>query len=231
MRQALARSAKVAVAKYAWSGRERLGLLRVRDDVIVLHAMRWPDEIRDPAELLPPPVEISQDEIDSALALMDTMTRDDLEGEEFRDTYTDALAQVIEAKQGDKPLPEAPQPEEPGKVLDLMAALTESVSKGRQPAARRATPTSTTCRRSRRPRRRRRRRRPRPTRPQRRPRRRRQRRRRPRAADHAAPDAPDPASREECEVGSRPVSPEPGREPASCPARGWRLGGGNAGGL
>ncbi|MFI1702337.1 Ku protein [Streptomyces bobili] len=131
LRQALARSAKVAVAKYAWSGRERLGVLRVRDDVIVLHAMRWPDEIRDPAELLPPPVEISQEEIDGAMALMDTMSREDLEGEEFRDTYTDALAQVIEAKQGDKPLPEAPQAEEPGKVLELMAALTESVSRAK----------------------------------------------------------------------------------------------------
>ncbi|MFF1631570.1 Ku protein [Streptomyces sp. NPDC058272] len=50
---ALERSSKVAIAKYAWSGRERLGMLRVRDDVIVLHAMRWPDEIRDPAELTP----------------------------------------------------------------------------------------------------------------------------------------------------------------------------------
>lgn len=65
-RMALARSSKVTVAKYAWSGRERLGLLRVRDDVIVLHAMRWPDEIRDPAELLPDPVELSDDEIHGA---------------------------------------------------------------------------------------------------------------------------------------------------------------------
>ncbi|MET7356699.1 Ku protein, partial [Streptomyces mirabilis] len=31
--QALERSSKVAVAKFAWSGRERLGLLRVRDGV------------------------------------------------------------------------------------------------------------------------------------------------------------------------------------------------------
>ncbi|MDQ0710568.1 Ku protein [Streptomyces luteogriseus] len=31
--KALSRSAKVAVAKYAWSGHERLGLLRVRDDL------------------------------------------------------------------------------------------------------------------------------------------------------------------------------------------------------
>ncbi|MFJ2007908.1 Ku protein [Streptomyces chartreusis] len=129
--QALGRSSKVAIAKYAWSGRERLGVLRVKDDVIVLHAMRWPDEIRDPAELLPEPVDLTEDEIDGALALMDSMTRDDLDDPElFRDTYTDALAQIIEAKRDDKPLPKAAEPEETGgKVLDLMTALNESVAK------------------------------------------------------------------------------------------------------
>jgi hypothetical protein len=86
LRQALERSSRVAIAKYAWSGREHLGLLRVRDDVIVLHAMRWPDEIRDPSSLIPPSVEVSDEEIDRALALMDTMTRDDLDSPEFRDT-------------------------------------------------------------------------------------------------------------------------------------------------
>ncbi|WP_149551453.1 Ku protein [Streptomyces marokkonensis] len=131
LRQALSRSAKVAVAKYAWSGRERLGLLRVRDDVIVLHAMRWPDEIRDPTELLPPPVELSDEEIDGALTLMDTMTREDLEGEEFRDTYTEAVQEIIEAKREHRELPAAPEPAEPDRVVDLMAALQESVQKAK----------------------------------------------------------------------------------------------------
>ncbi|MEU5524918.1 Ku protein [Streptomyces sp. NPDC047860] len=131
LRQALSRSAKVAVAKYAWSGRERLGLLRVRDDVIVLHAMRWPDEIRDPTELLPPPVELSDDEIDGALALMDTMAREDLEGEEFRDSYTEAVQEIIEAKREHRELPAAPEPAEPERVVDLMAALQESVQKAK----------------------------------------------------------------------------------------------------
>ncbi|MGW0584275.1 non-homologous end joining protein Ku [Streptomyces sp. NPDC002920] len=131
LRQALGRSSKVAVAKYAWSGRERLGLLRVRDDVIVLHAMRWPDEIRDPAELLPPPTEVSDDEIEGAVALMETMARDDLEGPEFEDRYTDAMAKIIEAKREDRELPEVPEPERPGEVLDLMAALNESVQKAK----------------------------------------------------------------------------------------------------
>ncbi|MDQ0904500.1 non-homologous end joining protein Ku [Streptomyces canus] len=50
---------------------------------------------------------------------------------EFTDTYTDALAKIIEAKREEKPLPEAPEPEQPGKVLDLMAALTESVQQAK----------------------------------------------------------------------------------------------------
>ncbi|MFE7235925.1 non-homologous end joining protein Ku [Streptomyces sp. NPDC002405] len=130
--QALGRSSKVAVAKYAWSGRERLGLLRVRDDVLVLHSMRWPDEIRSPEELYPPPVDIDEGEIDGALALMDMLARDDLEGEEFRDTYTEALQEIIEAKREHREPPAATEPEtEPGQVLDLMAALNASVQKAK----------------------------------------------------------------------------------------------------
>ncbi|MGV9351551.1 Ku protein [Streptomyces spiralis] len=129
--QALSRSSRVAVAKWAWHGRERLGLLRVRDDVLVMHVMRWPDEIRDPAELLPPTVEVSEDEIKGALALMDTMTVDALEGPDFVDHYTEALEQVIEAKRDHREPPKVPEAE-PGRVLDLMAALNASVQKAKQ---------------------------------------------------------------------------------------------------
>ncbi|WP_326728063.1 hypothetical protein [Streptomyces phaeochromogenes] len=66
-------------AKYAWSCRERLGLHR------------------SPQELAPGAVEISGDEIEGAQALIDHMTRDSLEGGEFVDHYTDALAEVIQA--------------------------------------------------------------------------------------------------------------------------------------
>ncbi|WP_328674008.1 non-homologous end joining protein Ku [Streptomyces sp. NBC_00328] len=133
LRKALERSSKVAVAKYAWSGRERLGLLRVRDDVIVLHAMRWSDEIRDPAELKPDEVELTDAEIAQAEQLIDRLTRDDLEGEEFTDRYTEAVEQLIEAKREHREPPAAEEPEEaPGQIVDLMAALKESVAKARK---------------------------------------------------------------------------------------------------
>jgi DNA end-binding protein Ku len=132
LRQALARSERVAVARYAWSGRERLGLLRVRDEAIVLHAMRWPDEIRDPASLTPPPVEVTEEEIKGALALMDTMTVEELTGPEYRDAYTEAVAKLIKAKRENREMPAAPEPAaETGQLVDLMAALNASVAKAR----------------------------------------------------------------------------------------------------
>ncbi|GGK24920.1 hypothetical protein GCM10011583_66220 [Streptomyces camponoticapitis] len=48
LRKALERSSKAAVAKYALRGRERLGLLSIKENAMVLHQMHWPDEIRDP---------------------------------------------------------------------------------------------------------------------------------------------------------------------------------------
>ncbi|WP_328755819.1 Ku protein [Streptomyces sp. NBC_00271] len=130
LRIALERSSKVAIAKYAWSGRERLGMLRVRDDVIVLHAMRWPDEIRDPAELAPEAVELTDNEIEEAQHLIERMSRDGLEGDEFTDRYTEAVEKLIDAKREHKEPPKASEEQAaPGGVVDLMAALQESVRK------------------------------------------------------------------------------------------------------
>jgi DNA end-binding protein Ku len=131
LRQALERSSKVAVAKFALRGRERLGLLRVKEDALVLHAMHWPDEIRSPAELAPPPVEIGDSEVDGAIALMEAMGQDDLSG--YHDEYREALEQVIAAKAEGRQLAPAPDVSAPaGQVVDLMAALNESVAKARE---------------------------------------------------------------------------------------------------
>jgi DNA end-binding protein Ku len=137
LRQALERSGKVAVAKFALRGRERRGLLRVEDDALVLHSMHWPDEIRSPAELAPPPVDIGDSEVDGALALMDAMGQDDLS--DYHDEYRVALEQVIAAKAEGKAPPTAGVQEPAGQVVDLMAALNESAAKktasGRKPRA------------------------------------------------------------------------------------------------
>lgn len=157
LRKALERSSKVAVAKYAWSGRERLGLLRVRDTAIVLHAMRWPDEIRDPSSLAPGAVELDEDEVAGAQALIDSVTRDEIEGAEFAvDRYTEALEQVIEAKLEQREPPAAPESTRPtGRVSwsTCRAGPSPSTSSGPwgsgqpQPPAGRSRASPAACRR------------------------------------------------------------------------------------
>ncbi|MEU0068513.1 Ku protein [Streptomyces sp. NPDC006332] len=126
LREALKRSQKVAVAKYALRGRERLGMLRVVEDAIALHGLLWPDEVRAPEGLAPDAnVTVNDKELDLADALMDTLGEIDLD--DLHDEYREALEEVVAAKAAGEAPPEAPEPAKGGKVLDLMAALEKSV--------------------------------------------------------------------------------------------------------
>ncbi|MEU6776667.1 Ku protein [Streptomyces sp. NPDC046759] len=131
LREALNRSNKVAVAKYALRGRERLGMLRVVGDAIVMHGLLWPDEVRAPEGVAPDAsVTIRDKELDLADALMETLGEVDLE--DLHDEYREALEEVITAKASGEAPPEAPAPADGGKVLDLMAALENSVRAARK---------------------------------------------------------------------------------------------------
>ncbi|MFB8759041.1 Ku protein [Streptomyces sp. NPDC059852] len=138
LREALKRSQKVAIAKYALRGRERLGMLRVVDDAIAMHGLLWPDEVRAPEGVAPDtPVTVNDKELDLADALMDTLG--EIELEELHDEYREALEEVVAAKVSGEAPPETPEPARSGKVLDLMAALEKSVraakeSRGEEPA-------------------------------------------------------------------------------------------------
>lgn len=133
LREALKRSEKVAIAKFALRGRERLGMVRVLDDVIALHGLLWPDEIRRPEGVAPETeVSIREAELDLADALMDTLGEVELES--LRDDYREAVEELIASKAagGELRAPEEPGDRRGGKVLDLMAALEGSVRAAKQ---------------------------------------------------------------------------------------------------
>ncbi|WP_330337819.1 non-homologous end joining protein Ku [Streptomyces sp. NBC_00557] len=131
LREALKRSNKVAIAKYALRGRERLGMLRVVGDAIAMHGLLWPDEVRAPEGVAPDAnVTVRDKELDLADALMDTLGEVDLD--DLHDEYREALEEVIAAKASGEAPPEAPEPAAGGKVLDLMAALESSVRAARE---------------------------------------------------------------------------------------------------
>ncbi|MFG3547207.1 Ku protein [Streptomyces sp. NPDC047725] len=131
LREALKRSNRVAIAKYALRGRERLGMLRVVGDAIAMHGLLWPDEVRAPEGVAPDAkVTVRDQELDLADALMDTLGEIDLD--DLHDEYREALEEVIAAKAAGEAPPESPEPARAGKVLDLMAALENSVRAARE---------------------------------------------------------------------------------------------------
>ncbi|MET7940677.1 Ku protein [Streptomyces sp. NPDC005302] len=131
LREALKRSQKVAIAKFALRGRERLGMLRVVDDVIAMHGLLWPDEIRATDDVASDDgVTIRDKELDLADALMDTLGEVDLDS--LHDDYREAVEELITAKAEGHEAPAAPAEKDGGKVLDLMAALEKSVSAAKQ---------------------------------------------------------------------------------------------------
>ncbi|KUH37334.1 MULTISPECIES: Ku protein [Streptomyces] len=132
LREALKRSERVAIAKFALRGRERLGMLRVVDDVIAMHGLLWPDEIRHPEGVAPETsVTVREAELDLADALMDTLGEVDIET--LHDDYRSAVEELIAAKaEGGWEAPRETGPEKGAQVIDLMAALESSVRAARE---------------------------------------------------------------------------------------------------
>src|ERR1700712_508826 len=96
LREALENSGMVALVKVAIRSREQLATLRVRDGVIVLETMLWPDEIRVPDfAFLGEKVELRKQEIAMADTLVASMSGD-FDPAEFSDDYRAALMEVID---------------------------------------------------------------------------------------------------------------------------------------
>lgn len=127
LREALAKTGKVAVARYVLRTRESMALLKAEGDMIVLNNMRYASEIRKPDGMsLPGKDEVQERELDMAVKLIDQLT-EPFKPDEYRDTYTEALMKFIEEKAKGK----EPQPEEeaavPAEVTDLFAKLRQSL--------------------------------------------------------------------------------------------------------
>jgi len=129
LRDALADSERVAIVKVALRQREQLATLRVREGVLVLNTMLWPDEIREPDfTFLDEQVEARGPELAMAASLIDSMTGD-FDDNAYTDDYREALQEVIDAKVEGREVTAPPEPEEAPAAVDLMAALRASVER------------------------------------------------------------------------------------------------------
>ncbi|MCK9924043.1 Ku protein [Frankia sp. AgPm24] len=131
LRDALARSGRVALVRIALRQREQLATLRVRDGVFVLATMLWPDEVREPDfPFLSDEVAVRPQELAMAGSLIDTLAAD-FDPTRFTDHYREALQSVIEAKAAGREVLAPPEIEPSEPTGDLMAALRASIAAAR----------------------------------------------------------------------------------------------------
>jgi DNA end-binding protein Ku len=150
LRDALDSSGQVGLVKVAIRNREQLATLRVREGVIVLETMIWPDEVREAAfPFLDSDVDVRAQERSMAESLVASMSGDFDPGE-YTDDYRTALQEVIDAKVEGREIVETEEKQpSAGNVVDLMSALKASVEaakQGRSAAATKSTSGTTSAR-------------------------------------------------------------------------------------
>ena len=144
LREALVQTDRMAVVRVALRQRETLALLRVRDKVIVLQTMLWPDEVREPEfDILDAEVDLRPQELTMAASLVESLGAE-FDPSQFHDEYRDAVVELIERKRttGEtRPAPVAEKPADDGdSMTDLLSALQASVEAARAGASGKSTP-------------------------------------------------------------------------------------------
>ncbi|WP_204801918.1 Ku protein [Mycobacterium riyadhense] len=137
---------RMAIVHFTLRNKTRLAALRVKDfgkrDVMVVHTLLWPDEIRDPDfPVLDKHVEIKPAELKMAGQVVESMA-DDFNPDRYHDTYQEQLQELVDAKlEGGEAFTVEEQPKELDEaedVSDLLAKLEASVKarsdNGKQPA-------------------------------------------------------------------------------------------------
>lgn len=145
LRQAMVEADKVAIGTFVMRGKERLCALRPGDDdrSLLLNTMRYADEIRsideiDEFESLDD-VKVNESELGMAEQLIASLDGE-FEPEAFHDEYREKVLELIGKKSEGEEIIAPEAPEEPSKVIDLMAALEASVAEAK--ASRKRHPTA-----------------------------------------------------------------------------------------
>ncbi len=128
---AMLEAGKVAIAKFVMRNKEYLAALRPLGNVICLETMRFANEVvlADQLEGVPKPVSVDERELKMAQQLIESLS-EKFEPEKYSDEYSGRLQDLIQKKiEGEEIITEAPPTEAEGRVINLMAALEESLAR------------------------------------------------------------------------------------------------------
>ncbi len=126
--EAMSQTGKVAIAKVIIRSKQSLAALRIKDQVLIMETIFWPDEIRSPSALNlgVDRGKLHDNEIKMAVSLIDNLSTS-FEPAKYQNEYRQALWEIIESKIVGKEVVAAAPVADRGNVVDLMEALKASV--------------------------------------------------------------------------------------------------------
>lgn len=126
LREALEKSGKVALVKFAMRARDNMGAIKAHGNALILNQMRFAADLREAAGLKFPDRQANKEEVDMALKLIKQQTKHFVP-EDWHDTYTEELEEILEQKaKGKKVVQKGKEPKDT-KTGDLMASLKASL--------------------------------------------------------------------------------------------------------
>jgi DNA end-binding protein Ku len=127
---AMAKSDRVALAKFVMRGKESLVLIRPAQNGLVLHTMYFADEVRDFGEIdKGQSAAIRPNELDLAIKLIDGLSNDEFTPDQYEDEYRQRVLGLVNEKIEGKEITATGQPAPRPQVIDLMEALKASLAK------------------------------------------------------------------------------------------------------
>lgn len=127
---AMAKSDRVALAKFVMRGKESLVLIRPAQNGLMLHTMYFADEVRDFGEIdKGQSAAIKPNELDLAIKLIDGLSNDEFTPDQYEDEYRQRVLALVNEKIEGKEITAAGEPPPRPQVIDLMEALKASLAK------------------------------------------------------------------------------------------------------
>lgn len=134
LRDALKKTGKLGVATFVMRQKENLSLVGVYKNVIVLHVIRFAEEIRNPKEVKVPASKPSDKEVAMAESLIENYT-EKFNFKKYKDVYNEQLLKTIASKASGKKVKVQKVDNEPTAAKDLMAKLKASLESRKKKAS------------------------------------------------------------------------------------------------
>jgi DNA end-binding protein Ku len=133
--KALEQTEFVAIAKLTMHNREYTVFLRPYRGGMMLHTMYYKEEVREMEGFGGTDAELKEAEVRVAHQLIEALAAP-FEPEKYHDTFEDNLKKLIQARLEGKEVATVEKPRKPAPVVDLMAALKESLAAMKKPPQR-----------------------------------------------------------------------------------------------